>query len=493
MPDDDFDRDLARRLRAYESRIPDEQEPTPGPAHIRRAPWAALIGVGGLTAVAGGLLALVLVNAPIASVGDSSPSPEASHRVASPSASEVAIPTPGESERASEPAPESAATTPSPAPTEAAQAPTEWSVTATFTEPGNTHVVNDLEQWADGAIAVGVRYESDGFGVFGPPPEHVGKVWLSVDGRSWEDASPDRTFDDIELNHVYRAADGALILIGSIPVPSSPFGDLDHVAFRSTDARSWERIELDGFPVSVDIIEVEAGSAGWLAATRESAVENPGGSDLWLSTDGRTWERVREAAATEEFVVDIGAGDDGFVAVLSYHDPDSGAPSVIASSDGRTWVAGTLPAPEAGEVAPIGGDWLMATQPFDESPEGGMTAEIWASVNGLDWEVRGEVTMHTFQYGPESVCREFANDLDVVGSLVVLGTALTYGCSEGGFVTAGGAWQSAEGAAWEPLPFGDHASPGGAALLDGTYVIATDGGTGSKPELGVTFWIGQVP
>lgn len=78
MPDEEFDRDLARRLRAYESRVPDADAPDLGAgAGHRSIRWPVAAG-GVLAAVAaGGLAALLLLNIPWGNVGDQHPIPSA--------------------------------------------------------------------------------------------------------------------------------------------------------------------------------------------------------------------------------------------------------------------------------------------------------------------------------------------------------------------------------------------------------------------------------
>lgn len=78
MPDDPLERDLAQRLHAYESRMPDADPPDVAARAPRRSiPWPLAAG-GVLAAVAaGGLATLVLLNLPRANVGNDSPGPSA--------------------------------------------------------------------------------------------------------------------------------------------------------------------------------------------------------------------------------------------------------------------------------------------------------------------------------------------------------------------------------------------------------------------------------
>ena len=81
-----------------------------------------------------------------------------------------------------------------------------------------------------------------------------------------------------------------------------------------------------------------------------------------------------------------------------------------------------------------------------------------------------------------------AND-DSAGPLLFLGTTLTYGCSEAGYSSAGGTWMSADGTTWMRLPFGEHATIGGAELIGGRYVVVTHAGTGMARDAGISMWL----
>ena len=81
MPDNnDFDRQLAQRLRAYESSIPDEEAPMHPQRSARATRWTLAIGVAAAGTLAGVLLAVVLLNRPDAPVGetDATPTPSPS-------------------------------------------------------------------------------------------------------------------------------------------------------------------------------------------------------------------------------------------------------------------------------------------------------------------------------------------------------------------------------------------------------------------------------
>ena len=52
MTDDRRDRELSERLRAYESRMPGAEPPTPGASRFTSGPRWPVIGVGALAAIA---------------------------------------------------------------------------------------------------------------------------------------------------------------------------------------------------------------------------------------------------------------------------------------------------------------------------------------------------------------------------------------------------------------------------------------------------------
>ena len=179
----------------------------------------------------------------------------------------------------------------------------------------------------------------------GPVPQE-GRVWHSADGRSWEDVTPERTFADAGLSHVYQADDGTLIVLGTLHEASE---DATPMAWESADGRDWSETSI-GLTGYWRVERLAHGARGYLALISIAPdIFREADSGLWLSADGRSWEMVRAAATGEQFF-DIGAGDDGFAATGSRGEDFE--PFTIASSDGRTWIDATTAAPRRADRGP---------------------------------------------------------------------------------------------------------------------------------------------
>ena len=377
---------------------------------------------------------------------------------------------------ASVPASASAAPTsqaPSPTSTAGATIPGEWTAAATFSEPDRRYVLGDLAAWSGGLIAVGTRYEEEGRGVFGPPPAHAGRVWRSTDGTEWADATPAGVFDQVELQHLFESADGALIVIGD--TWTGP--DRTSAAWATSDGESWEPVVLDGVPADAWVSRVASGAKGHLAAAHVGAE-----SHALFSADGHQWEATLADATS---VGDLGAGDEGFVASIFRGD---GAPMIVASSDGREWIDSPTRPGGAFLVAPRGGDWLAMTTMFGDV----LSVATSQSANGLDWSPLGSVPLGTVDFEGGS-CSEVPGAIHGLPAFIVLGTVLSGPCGEGAVVAAGASYASVDGVDWTELPFGDQAFAAGAVTAGDRAIVATDTRTNLAENIGVIFWISESP
>lgn len=480
MTDDRFDRELAGRLAAYESRLPDALPPAADTRAHRETPRWPLIGVGALAAVAAVLAMIFLAGGPRENIGDASPSARARA-----SASATPQPTSAASEQpTSEALSASTAASPSPpSPT----ADLAWSEAAPLPGSGDPSAVNDIVQHDAGLVAVGVAYEGQ-LPILGPTPPHEGRVWLSPDGTDWEDATPGGTFDNVVLRSVLRTTDGALVIHGwSTPLDSDAIGS--PVAWESRDGRTWEAIDPP-FGDAAWPTQFAQGARGSVAI-----VVDPDGPAVrvWWSADARAWERVHDLPAQSSW--SLGGGDEGFViAGTRSSDGDADEPFAIASGDGREWFDADTPPGAAVAVAPRGGDWMAISrdptvvlgQPTD--------AQVWSSANGLTWTPIGGYALETVERGQGTTCTELPTSLATAGPWLVSGTMLSFGCSEGGVVTQGAQRISPDGASWTVLPFGAAATElglgtriAGALEVDGRLVLV-----GERDRV-ATFWLGEQP
>ena len=478
MNDDSFDRDLARRLAAHESGLPDAHPPGADVPLQRGMPRWPLIGVGVLAAVAAVLAAAVLLGGFRDDRGEASPSPSAA-------ATATGQPTTAASEqqRSESPSP-TTAVTPSPP---SLTGVLDWSETGALPAAGDPSAVNDVLQHDSGLVAVGVAYEGQ-LPILGPAPAHEGRVWLSTDGTDWEDATPRGTFDNVVLQSILRTSDGALITLGwATPPDSDAIGSF--VAWQSPDGRTWEPI-ASPFGNEAWATQFAQGGRGSVAI-----VVDPGGPSVgvWWSADARAWERVHDLGAEASW--SLAAGDEGFVIAGRRSGQDgTDEPFAIASGDGREWFEADGPPGAAVSVAPREGDWLAVSQDLTVVLGQPTDAQVWSSANGLSWTPIGGYALETIQRAEDTTCTELPTSLLVAGPWLVSGTMLSFGCSEGGVVTQGAQRISLDGVTWTVLPFGAAATEiglgtriAGAIEVDGRLVLV------GEQDRVATFWVGEQP
>ncbi|MCV0403055.1 MAG: hypothetical protein K5924_05030 [Chloroflexi bacterium] len=363
-----------------------------------------------------------------------------------------------------------------------------------FAEEGRRYLAGGLARWDHGIIAVGTRYETEDRGVFGPPPGHEGRVWLTDDGESWRDVTPSETLVNVELVGVYVTSDGTLVAIGQAWDIAASYNPRN-VFFESRDGTTWTPARLEGMPDLGHRPSVVTGPRGYVAiglVPPDDPLDNAT-AGLWHSTDGRGWDRVwwPEAGADGplEQAVSVEAGDEGFVALVHSTSGDASA-RVIASGDGRTWIDGDGPTPLAAHVASRHGDWVLADFAELEDPSQGQSVTTWFSANGLDWLPFGANQLGIRDIGQP--CPEVIGGLVSAGPYVVMDSVLGWGCGEGAIYHPNTAYISGNGADWEPLPFGTPSAIRGVGILGQRLIVLADGGTGT-PSGGVAIWVATIP
>jgi hypothetical protein len=483
MIDDRFDRELAGRLTAYESRLPDAQPPAADAPMRGGTPRWPLVGVGVLAAAAAILAVAVMLGGVRNNTGEASPSPSPSAGASgSPAAAASASATVDAAPASETPSPTVAVTPSPPSPT----TDLAWTETASFPMEGGASAVSAVARHDTGLIAIGVAYDEP-LPILGPPPPHDGRVWLSSDGTDWEDITPAGTFENTALRFVQATPDGELIVHGweSSADPDSVGAA---VAFESPDGRTWQTIDHP------------FGDGAWPSAMAQGAqgsaaiVVEPEGPllSVWWSADGRAWERVHDLGAQVRH--SLGAGDEGFV-VAGTRTDDSGTeePFAIASGNGRDWFEADAPPGSAAAVAPRGGDWLAVSRDSTVVLGEPAEAQVWSSANGLSWAPIGTYPLRTVEHSDVS-CSELPERLLAAGRWLVSGTMLSFGCSEGGVETKGTQLISLDGVDWAALPFAAPAVEAGlgtriagAVEVDGRLVLV-----GERDRV-ATFWVGERP
>ena len=250
---------------------------------------------------------------------------------------------------------------------------------STFGDSAGPSKVTSLASFGSGLIAVGVSYEQALPVPLGPMPPHIGRIWASADGRSWEDVTPRDLLANAALKDVIQRADGTLLAVGEVAV-ANEYGDLvvqRTGAWESSDGVTWELADT-GLPADRWVRDFVQGDKGIVAVAW--LVGDTHGSEIWFSADGRAWQRIRHLA---HGYLSIDAGIEGFVAVGTWDQYVQPAGAfAIASADGREWFDAAGPPQFPTGVAAVGGDWVTVSSNEDVE-EGWIT--ISSSANGLDW------------------------------------------------------------------------------------------------------------
>ena len=328
-----------------------------------------------------------------------------------------------------------------------------WTAVAALGDGEGWDLAHSVARGADAFVAVGVRYERAVEVIFARPRDYL---WISDDGRTWEEVPMGAAFAGATLSDVTATPDGGFVVLGT--------RELTPVAWQSADGRTWQEFDTNLDP-DLMVYDVVGGARGYLLSAEASLTSD---RSLWHSLDGVTWEEVRHFPADDSSVGPISAGAEGFVALGSRPGSDGGPEAtVFASADGMTW----LEAPQAFGLddvactapllAPLGGDWIVVSAMPDDSPM------VWHSVNGLDWESVGSIENVTIPACGESALTSAA------GTLLFSPSVAFHSLSSE-------VWSSPDGREWEPWEPGVDAavlaavdSPAGAVAV-GAAVQSAD-------------------
>lgn len=336
-----------------------------------------------------------------------------------------------------------------------------WELVLTFGDEGTSEVAREVVHGNAGFLAITEQFVSGE----GGPRLMRRSMWLSADGRTWEEVDLPSGLADAWLQAVTTTSAGDYVLHFNVLSGA----DITPVeAIRSADGRTWEQIET-GLPEELQIMTIEHGALGSLLVGQMPSPDTTI-PEAWYSSDGVTWELVHEVTDGDRWVTvaDAGAGDEGFVIVGASAAPDNSSHEyfALASADGREWIESRSPfGPEDPDfrpnphVAALGPDWVAVLPTRDES------IQFWSSEDGLAWASAGQIT----DTGP---LEAFEPVFHAVDSL------LHFSITGGGFPwTVTGAWSSTGGATWEPLELGADVYLGGVAAGPETVVL-----TGSEPN-----------
>ena len=410
MPDD---RELAQRLRAYESRIPDDDPPDP--RAIRRARttgWPMLLA--GASAVAAvGVAITVLLNA-LPSNLELGPSP-------SPSGSLSARTSAGPSQSSAPTAGESATVVPAesppqtPVPSEGA--PVMW--TEGMAVEGRVFDVIWLgDAWLAAGAGMGGRAAS----------------WTSSDGLSWQagapiDPEPVACCEEPGGTAYWITTliefDDEILAFGWARIGCCDGGR--PTIWRSSDAVTWTLVDITG--TAFDSYHIP--TAASLAPTGELVVIGAtglgSGTTVFTSPDGTAWEEHLLAASGSNERMDAVAASPSLLVGVGFT-------QMWSSTDGRAWRAIPLPEPQS-RLSSIGWDPDGERFVAGGSDSNGRPA-VWLSTDAASWS---KVSL--------------SDDAGAVAEVAAGDGLIVAGGSQGAFpnqVTT--AWVSSEGHAWQAAP-----------------------------------------
>jgi hypothetical protein len=243
--------------------------------------------------------------------------------------------------------------------------------------------------WAGGTVAVGfLQYDSAG----------AAAAWWSAGGHTWSLAFVGER-DQVGAMGSLVALSDRLVAMGwaGTPVCTAPGAGESCAPFpvrtwTSRDGRSWTQGPALGVFAGASIAGIAAGQ-GRIVAVGDTGFDHPA---IWTSTDGTTWTREALPAATfaqAHFGV-VTAFTGGFVVAggVGGSRPAGGGvapnvaspPGIWVSADGRSWQRATLTGTaNAGQVETLaaGADGLLAVGPTPS----GYTPAVWTSGDGRTW------------------------------------------------------------------------------------------------------------
>ncbi len=309
----------------------------------RLLPTAVLV----LGAIAGGLLAVVLLTRPEEPIGQASPSPTTVD-------SQPARPSQAPSIRPSTEASALPSLVPEPSEPATPPGPARLAWTAGRPQDGG---VNAVIRFGDRWIAGGAL----------DAPLDRAAVWTSTDGVSWSEPvilEPELR-NDIDCDHHWISGfarwNGELLALGWNGYGCGDGGN--PMLWRSADGATWDLVDLAGttfaaeYPYPESAVETPDGRLAIFGSTHLGSVRV-----LFLTSDLETWETHRISdGETESYVASLAASPTVLIGVGSVvigerevetWTEEIHGPSVVTSPDGVTWTSAAPPV-EEGTIAEI--------------------------------------------------------------------------------------------------------------------------------------------
>jgi hypothetical protein len=351
----------------------------------------------------------------------------------------------------------------------------------------------DVERTGSGLVAVG----------FDPGVDLLqdGVVLVSEDGFNWSrlaENDPALTAGTTLIEQVVEGGPGLVAVGGSCENDACESG-LYPTVWTSTDGTAWTRISpgpADN-PRPGGFAALTVTSHGYIAA---GAIDEPVGDAsvslpaIWLSPDAADWSRVWEGETSGDASAGISGlaeGPDGVVVAVGSAPNDAGDPAgaVWVSSDGRTWERIDPNAPVFATEASIRSNVLMLDVTWGPNgfvavgTDGGDRPAIWNSPDGRAW-TRIDLTEQPF---------DGATSLSAVSPL---GSGLIAAGPDGfvdGYPSPVTLWTSSDGRSWDRVLTLGEGWTQSVVVLDTAIAVAgqtVEGDGTSRFDYKAAVWLG---
>ena len=286
--------------------------------------------------------------------------------------------------------------------------------------------MNSAIEWQGSLVAAGYYFPGTGPAAAGYPGAVSPVVWTSDDGgRNWKPTwSPGTVVLGSDTVQTILATGSGLLLFDG--------GTGGSALWQSTDGHSFEQVQLPDSMSALTVAAATYGDGRVVAVLRNKYTGGPDtaygeGDQLWTSLDGATW--TRDTLQGQPVLMSITSTATGF---LAGGQARSGGPSTVwFSPDGVSWQRVTLPG--ASVAVAVGADRDVMVAEARQEP----VARLWWSIDGVKW-FRGQVRGTLLSY-PISGAWLGVAILPVPGGFVTWGTP------------ASTLWFSATGAVWSKV------------------------------------------
>ena len=220
----------------------------------------------------------------------------------------------------------------------------------------------------------------------------TGQAWFSSDGRAWSVAEPEASFAGAPILDVVAGSDGFVAVgyeIEPAVAENQTTGTRRALTWTSADGRRWARGEAGPDLEDAALRLVVATGEGFIAVGTDAATGDPASCRPTLtfaSTDGISWARLpADPDMACEFITALAAVGDGLIAIATSSRDGSRVVSAWASEDGSGWtgIDGFAPGWESASDIAAGPNGVVV---LGKPGAGGSPTGVRFSVDGDHWE-----------------------------------------------------------------------------------------------------------